>query len=94
MGRGRRKIVRKKVPEEGPEDLFATEEGPEDLSATGAFNVDESSSGNEAEDDSDHEPTQDNVQKDPEPDRTASQPKAKKQRHYHIIPENHIGPSP
>ena len=100
MGKGR-KIVHKKAPEEGSEDLFA--------------NVDESlSSGNEAEDDSDHEPTQsipnkgsvvdeeddddatqitqDSVQsqKDPEPDRTASQPKTKRQkRHYHIIGEKH-----
>ena len=101
MGKGR-KIVHKKAPEEGSVDLFATE----------ALNVDESSSsGNEAEDDSDHEPTQaipskrsavdveddddatqitqDSVQKDPEPDRTASQPKTKRQRHYHIIGENH-----
>lgn len=103
MAKGR-KIIHKKVPEEGSEDLFGTE----------ALNVDKSSSsGNEPEDDSDHEPTQaipskrsavdveveddddatqitqDSVQKDPEPDRTAFQPKAKRQRHYHVIGENH-----
>ena len=48
MGKGK-KIVHKKAPKEGFEDLFATE----------ALNVDESSSSsNEVEDDSNHEPTQ------------------------------------
>ena len=33
--------------------------------------------------------TQDSVQKDPEPDRRASQPKTKRQSNYRIIGENH-----